>query len=66
MVGRKANIAACILQGETRIAAGGYGIEWNEEIDISEHERWTNGTPVDYQEITDDLNTASIAQDATD
>jgi hypothetical protein len=49
-----------------RIAAGGYGIEWNEEIDISEHELWENGTPVGYQVINDDLNMASIAQDATD
>jgi hypothetical protein len=26
---------------------GGYGIVWNEEIDISEYELWTNGVALD-------------------
>ncbi|MDX2256737.1 MAG: DUF2442 domain-containing protein [Pseudanabaenaceae cyanobacterium bins.39] len=26
-----------------RIEAGGYGLVWNEDIDISEYELWTNG-----------------------
>jgi hypothetical protein len=25
-----------------RISSGGYGLEWNDEIDISEYELWTN------------------------
>jgi hypothetical protein len=24
---------------------GGYGISWNADIDLSEYELWTNGTP---------------------
>ena len=26
-----------------RIEAGGYGLVWNEDIDISEYELWKNG-----------------------
>ncbi len=29
-----------------QVDAGGYGISWNEAIDLSEYELWTNGTPV--------------------
>lgn len=29
-----------------RIDAGGYGISWNDEIDISEYEIWTTGKRV--------------------
>jgi hypothetical protein len=29
-----------------RVDPGGYGVSWNDEIDISEYELWTNGTPV--------------------
>jgi hypothetical protein len=25
---------------------GGYGISWNDDIDLSEYELWTNGRPV--------------------
>jgi hypothetical protein len=25
---------------------GGYGISWNDEIDLSEYELWTNGAEV--------------------
>lgn len=28
-----------------QIAKGGYAIYWNDEIDISEYELWTHGTP---------------------
>ena len=28
------------------VAAGGYGISWNDDVDLSEHELWTNGTTV--------------------
>lgn len=29
---------------------GGYGISWNDEIDISEYELWENGETVIYKE----------------
>jgi hypothetical protein len=29
-----------------RVDAGGYGISWNDEVDLSEFELWTNGVEV--------------------
>lgn len=29
-----------------RVDPGGYGISWNDNIDLSEYELWTNGKPV--------------------
>lgn len=29
-----------------KVDAGGYGISWSEEIDLSEYELWTNGKSV--------------------
>lgn len=29
-----------------RIDTGGYGVSWNDDIDLSEYELWTNGKPV--------------------
>jgi hypothetical protein len=29
-----------------KVDAGGYGISWNDEIDLSEYELWTNGAEV--------------------
>ena len=29
-----------------RLDPGGYGVSWNDEIDLSEYELWTNGEPV--------------------
>jgi len=29
-----------------RVDPGGYGISWNDNIDLSEYELWTNGQPV--------------------
>ncbi|MEW6235661.1 MAG: DUF2442 domain-containing protein [Candidatus Omnitrophota bacterium] len=29
-----------------RVDVGGYGVSWNDEIDLSEYELWTNGTPI--------------------
>lgn len=29
-----------------RVDAGGYGISWSDDIDLSEYELWTNGKPV--------------------
>jgi len=28
-----------------RVDPGGYGISWNEALDLSEYELWTNGKP---------------------
>jgi hypothetical protein len=33
-----------------QVDAGGYGISWNDDIDLSEHEVWTNGRLVGEQE----------------
>jgi Protein of unknown function (DUF2442) len=29
-----------------QVDAGGYGVAWNDEIDLSEYELWQNGTDV--------------------
>jgi len=29
-----------------RVDPGGYGISWNDDLDLSEYELWTNGTPI--------------------
>jgi hypothetical protein len=29
-----------------KVDAGGYGISWNDELDLSEYELWTNGVEV--------------------
>jgi hypothetical protein len=29
-----------------KVDGGGYGISWNDDIDLSEYELWTNGEPV--------------------
>ena len=29
-----------------QVDAGGYGISWNDDIDLSEYELWTNGEPI--------------------
>jgi len=28
------------------VDAGGYGVSWNDDIDVSEYELWTNGEPI--------------------
>ena len=28
-----------------RVDPGGHGVSWNDDIDLSEYELWTNGTP---------------------
>ena len=32
-----------------RVEAGGYGLVWNEDIDISEYELWKNGASLKYE-----------------
>ncbi len=34
-----------------RVDPGGYGISWNDALDLSEYELWTNGIPVEEQII---------------
>jgi len=29
-----------------RVDSGGYGISWNDDVDLSEYEIWTNGVEV--------------------
>jgi len=29
-----------------RVDVGGYGVSWNDDLDLSEYELWTNGTAV--------------------
>jgi len=29
-----------------QVDSGGYGISWNDKIDLSEYELWTNGIPI--------------------
>ena len=41
----------CLLQNEAffravRVDPGGYGVSWNDDIDLSEYELWTNGVEV--------------------
>lgn len=38
------------------VDAGGYGVSWNDDIDLSEYELWTNGEP-----ITSDERPAAVA-----
>ena len=33
-----------------RIEPGGYGIVWNEDIDLSEYELWKNGVTIDERD----------------
>lgn len=40
---------------EVVVDPGGYGISWNDELDLSEYELWHNGrelTPAEYAELT--------------
>lgn len=32
---------------QVKIDAGGYGVSWNDDIDLSYNELWENGTPID-------------------
>lgn len=34
-----------------RVDAGGYGVSWNDDLDLSEYELWTNGSPAGNQEL---------------
>lgn len=32
-----------------RVDAGGFGVSWNDDLDLSEYELWTNGRPATNQ-----------------
>lgn len=34
-----------VLFHAVQVDAGGYGVVWNQDIDLSEHELWTRGIP---------------------
>lgn len=34
-----------------RVDAGGYGVSWNDDLDLAETELWTNGMDVKEQEL---------------
>jgi Protein of unknown function (DUF2442) len=34
-----------------KVESGGYGIVWNEEIDLSEYELWKNGVSLSKDEV---------------
>lgn len=47
-----------------KIETGGYGIVWDEEIDISEYELWKNGVTVERQDwIGDRIFSSQIIEE---
>jgi len=34
-----------------KVDPGGYGISWNDDIDLSEYELWANGEPISHNTI---------------
>lgn len=36
---------------QVKVDAGGYGISWNDDIDLSCNELWENGLPIDASSI---------------
>ena len=36
---------------QVKVDAGGYGISWNDDIDLSCNELWENGTPIDQESL---------------
>jgi len=36
------------------VDAGGYGVSWDDDIDLSEYELWTNGVPIANNDIRAD------------
>ena len=37
---------------QVRVDMGGYGISWNDELDLSCDELWENGVPIQTEELT--------------
>ncbi|MCT7959609.1 DUF2442 domain-containing protein [Laspinema sp. D1] len=44
-----------------RVELGGYGLVWNDEIDISEYELWQNGIPVTEEELDQYSEVVNVA-----
>lgn len=40
-----------IVSHEVKVDAGGYGVSWNDDIDLSCNELWENGTPIDNKSL---------------
>lgn len=38
-----------------RVDPGGYGISWNDDIDLAEAELWTNGQPLSTAQLAEAL-----------
>lgn len=38
---------------QVRVDAGGYGISWNDDLDLSCNELWENGTPIISEKTPD-------------
>lgn len=38
---------------QVKVDAGGYGISWNDDLDLSCNELWENGIPINTDEQTD-------------
>jgi len=36
-----------------RVDSGGYGISWNDDLDLSENELWQNGVTVDTPQVAE-------------
>jgi len=45
-----------------KVDAGGYGISWNDDIDLACNELWENGVPVDLVKIQRDQLTKYLAE----
>ena len=42
-----------------RVDEGGYGISWNDDMDLSEYELWQNGTDLQREDIRDQVSESS-------
>ena len=47
---------------QVKVDAGGYGISWNDDIDLSCNELWENGTPIEAA-TADDLRAIQAAHE---
>lgn len=41
------------------VDAGGYGISWNDDLDLSEYELWTNGKRIADNTVPPDADTSA-------
>lgn len=38
-----------------KVDEGGYGVSWNDEMDLSEHELWQNGTELQREDMLNEV-----------